>query len=82
MYVSSRSELTIKFKKGCKDDQDFLDLQPAPRFLGLKTSFNAFLARLVSFAPAQFRAGDQIGLQPWRKLKKRVYQPQRSYADE
>jgi hypothetical protein len=32
MYVSSRLKLTLKIKKGCKDDQDFLDLQPYLNF--------------------------------------------------
>jgi hypothetical protein len=27
MYVSSRSIVNLEIKKGCKDDQDFLDLQ-------------------------------------------------------
>ena len=35
MYVSSRSELTVKFKKGCKDAEYFFNLQASAAFCGL-----------------------------------------------
>jgi hypothetical protein len=33
MSVSSRSILTLNSKKGCKDDEDFLELQTVTRFM-------------------------------------------------
>lgn len=56
MSVSSRSILTLKSKKGCKDDQDFLDLQTKSlRFV----EFNAWPALVISSVPAECRGADQ-----------------------
>lgn len=56
MYVSSRSELTVKFKKGCKDADYFFNLQASAVFW----AFNACSVDLTPFEPGQFPASDQI----------------------
>lgn len=40
MYVSSRYELTVKIKKGCKDAEYFLDLQAGFVFTPGNGAFN------------------------------------------
>jgi hypothetical protein len=52
MYVSSRFELTLKIKKGCKDDQDFLDLQPCLHFYENKPIFYQFNVHLILSEPS------------------------------
>jgi hypothetical protein len=52
MSVSSRWILALKSKKGCKDDQDFLDLQTeSVRFV----EFNAWPALVICSGLAESR---------------------------
>ena len=56
MSVSSRSILTLNSKKGCKDEEDFLDLQTVTRFM--KSTSAQFLQNSPGLP--NFQAGTKL----------------------